>query len=528
RFNPAFFHHLEKRLGQLRDLGIEADIILFHPYDRWGYANMADSTDEFYLKYIIARLSAYHNVWWSAANEFDFMQGKTMGDWDRIFEILYRDDPYHHLRSIHNGAVFYDHTKPWITHCSIQSTAFDSALVWRERYKKPIIFDECRYEGNIDQGWGNLTPQQMTAMFWKSLITGTYAGHGETYKDPDDILWWSKGGVLKGESPERIAFYRKYLDAGPECGFQPFDTYSAGKYGEQYIYYFNEDSPTGWTFDLPGKRSYRVELIDTWNMTSDTLEGEYSGRFTIDLPGRKYMAVKILRKDLIFPVKRVEFQPEGNLFYKEAKIHFVHPYLPDVRYTLDRSAPGLNSLKYSGPITITKRTTIKATAFSGNRKGETTEREFVPAVLLPAVQPEGLKPGIHYEYYRGNWEKLPDFTELTPAASGTTNSINLDMATDDDYFGVVYSGWVKVPENQVYTFRAWSDDGSAIYVDGELVTDNDGIHGTRSASGQIGLQSGYHTIEIQFFDNWYDQALQVFISSPDMPERKIGGMLYYR
>ena len=112
RFNPAFFHHLEKRLKQLSSLGIEADLILFHPYDRWGYASMPDSTDEFYLKYVIARLSAFHNVWWSAANEFDFMPNKSMADWDRIFEILYKDDPYHHLRSIHNGAVFYDHTKP--------------------------------------------------------------------------------------------------------------------------------------------------------------------------------------------------------------------------------------------------------------------------------------------------------------------------------------------------------------------------------------------------------------------------------
>jgi len=29
RFNPEFFRHYEKRLAQLRDLGVEADIILF-------------------------------------------------------------------------------------------------------------------------------------------------------------------------------------------------------------------------------------------------------------------------------------------------------------------------------------------------------------------------------------------------------------------------------------------------------------------------------------------------------------------
>ena len=55
RFNPAHFRHLEQRVGDLRDLGIEADIILFHPYDRWGFATMDAETDDRYLRYVVAR-----------------------------------------------------------------------------------------------------------------------------------------------------------------------------------------------------------------------------------------------------------------------------------------------------------------------------------------------------------------------------------------------------------------------------------------------------------------------------------------
>ena len=36
RFNPVYFQHLEKRVADLQKLGIEADIILLHPYDRGG------------------------------------------------------------------------------------------------------------------------------------------------------------------------------------------------------------------------------------------------------------------------------------------------------------------------------------------------------------------------------------------------------------------------------------------------------------------------------------------------------------
>ena len=69
RPDPAYFRHLEQRIEQLGDLGIEADLILFHPYDRWGFSDMGPAADNRYLRYVVARLCAHANVWWSLANE---------------------------------------------------------------------------------------------------------------------------------------------------------------------------------------------------------------------------------------------------------------------------------------------------------------------------------------------------------------------------------------------------------------------------------------------------------------------------
>ena len=55
---PAFWRHFEQRILDLQTLGIEADIILWHPYDRWGFADMSDAEDDRYLRYCIARLCA--------------------------------------------------------------------------------------------------------------------------------------------------------------------------------------------------------------------------------------------------------------------------------------------------------------------------------------------------------------------------------------------------------------------------------------------------------------------------------------
>ncbi len=106
RFNPDFFRHFEQRVADLSDLGIEADIILFHPYDRWGFAGMEDEIDDYYLKYVVARLSAYRNVWWSMANEWDAVGCKAKGlpdsspVWDELGAVLSAEDPYGREASI--------------------------------------------------------------------------------------------------------------------------------------------------------------------------------------------------------------------------------------------------------------------------------------------------------------------------------------------------------------------------------------------------------------------------------------------
>jgi hypothetical protein len=292
-FDPAFFRHLERRIEDLSALGIEADIILFHPYDRWGFATMDAEADDRYLRYVVTRLAAYRNVWWSMANEYDLMEEKSMADWDRFFRIVQESDPHGHLRSVHNCRQFYDHGKPWVTHVSVQDSNLSKVRAWRETYRKPVVVDECCYEGNIERTWGNISAGEMAHRFWLGTVGGGYVGHGETYLHPEDVLWWSKGGVLYGQSPERIAFLREILEQGPAEGLEPVGRWGAGREGEYYLFYFGVHQPAEWTFDLPAENRYRVDIIDTWGMTMMPLEGTFEGRFKVGLPGKPYLAVRI-------------------------------------------------------------------------------------------------------------------------------------------------------------------------------------------------------------------------------------------
>jgi hypothetical protein len=324
RPNPAMFRHFETQVGALRELGIEADIIIFHPYDRWGYCDMGAERDFRYVRYLAARLAAYSNVWWSLANEYDFLLDcKPVAQWDRYFHILEENDPYRHLKSIHNGeaSMNFNHRKPWVDHVCIQNWDVKRTAEWRAEWGKPIVNDEPEYEGNIPRPWGNISARELVHRFWVTLMRGGYAGHGETYMHPEDLLWWAKGGELRGESWKRIGFLRDLLEEDVKNGLTPISTEERWEFarvagatdGEVRFLYFGEHQPVQWAVGLPMEDGdYEIDLIDTWEMTITPLEkkplpaspalrqrggairgGKPEAAFSVHLPGKPHQAVRV-------------------------------------------------------------------------------------------------------------------------------------------------------------------------------------------------------------------------------------------
>jgi hypothetical protein len=314
--NHEFFQNFDLRVRQLCEMGIQADVILFHPYDHWGYSKMGKEMNERYVRYMIARLSAYRNVWWSLANEWDIPRIRDSIDWEGIGTILHNEDPHKRFIGIHNwhGSEdhFYDHSRPWITHVSTQTTQFYNAVKWRDRYHKPLLFDEMRYEGDVPSGWGSLSAEEMTSHFWMAGLSGGYGTHGDTYlntaDDSTEVRWWAKGGNLPGTSPDRIRFFRSVMEEAPvkdmipEIGFsgdmekRSNNIHTFSKPGEYYLVYV-ADADIALEIDLEGESDYQLEIIDTWNMQiagNETVKpGQF--RFTTDSP---YTALRFIRKEI--------------------------------------------------------------------------------------------------------------------------------------------------------------------------------------------------------------------------------------
>lgn len=340
----AFWDALDRHIVRLGRMGIQVDLILFHPYDRWGFDGMGLEKDLQYLDYLLRRLSAYPHIWWSLANEYELTK-RTGQEWDAIEAFVASHDPYGHLLSCHNIFNIWDANRPLTTHASIQSKDTNRLGDWCRRYNKPVMLDECAYEGNLEHFWGCMTGEEMSRRFWKAVCSGAYCTHGETFYSDDDILWWSKGGILKGTSPERIAFCRKIIESLPghlegEPSFLhqvlPLIGLSreeraaqiaklsnleiiqticnilcdSGSFAESYAYsetayyahigtdcylHFYDTRPAARdTLRLPEDRKYTIQLIDTWNMTIETVAEGVSGTYVAQLPSRENMALLAL------------------------------------------------------------------------------------------------------------------------------------------------------------------------------------------------------------------------------------------
>jgi len=286
RFNPDYFQHYEDGIRKLQALGIEADIILFMPYDRvTGLMSMDIDHDEALVKYVVARFSAFRNVWWTLTNEFDLYP--VQKDWRRLGELIEKSDPSKHLRGIHNCCTaFYDNSQPWITHVILQDITLQRLAAtprndsWLEldarKIGKPVVTDEYGYEGDFPFTWGSFSPREITEMHWSITMAGAYGSHGESYT-------YAEPGKFIGEAPARLGFLKQIMTEAPYQEMEPAPAVVAkngsplitvlAKRGSYYLVHFaqpHEVSDWNWGFFGPATPSHPLPLKSGGALTAFT------------------------------------------------------------------------------------------------------------------------------------------------------------------------------------------------------------------------------------------------------------------
>lgn len=184
-----------------------------------------------------------------------------------------------------------------------------------------------------------------------------------------------------------------------------------------------------------------------------------------------------------------------------------------IKYTTDGSSPSSSSLTYTVPFSPTAACTVRARAFKPGIMASTADSLNVqllkihPALNLLRPPSPGLRAEIRsvqdqpyttQKVLRGFLEKADD-----------VRMIMVDPLCKEQNCGMIWRGYLDIPETACYQFSLSSDDGSVLQLDEVEVVNNDGDHGMQEKVGVALLEKGWHTIRIVYYNSSGDADISV-------------------
>ncbi len=147
------------------------------------------------------------------------------------------------------------------------------------------------------------------------------------------------------------------------------------------------------------------------------------------------------------------------------------------------------------------------------------EARDLACYLIGDVELRPRRPNLRYAAYEGGWGSMPDFDQLTPYQTGESAGLDLTVAERTDNFGIRFDGFLQIKQAGEYTFHLGSDDGSVLYLDGEEVINNDGVHPHQVRSRAVKLDARMHAVRVEYMQGGFDWTLELDYEGPSVPRQ---------
>ncbi len=112
--------------------------------------------------------------------------------------------------------------------------------------------------------------------------------------------------------------------------------------------------------------------------------------------------------------------------------------------------------------------------------------------------------GLRGRYYAGaKWKGDPLLERIDPLIQFRWDPDGYEESPppmNSPPFSVEWEGCINIRKAGLYSFALNSDDGSLLYIDDNLLVDNDGPHGATLVWGSRELEKGIYPLKIKYFD----------------------------
>lgn len=184
-----------------------------------------------------------------------------------------------------------------------------------------------------------------------------------------------------------------------------------------------------------------------------------------------------------------------------------------IRYTTNGEAPDQGAILYRKPFQIPAGSLVRAAIFTEGGT-QPSDEVRIACVAPPSSGPRGLVPGVAYRAYEGSWSRLPEFDDLEPVASGTTDRVGVHVKPREEQYGLQFMGYIEIQEDGEYDFFLGSDDGSILRIAGATVVDSDGLHAFVERSVRVRMKRGVYPFVLDFFEQGGADNVSLRIEGP--------------
>ncbi|MCF0172870.1 MAG: PHP domain-containing protein [Bacteroidales bacterium] len=186
-------------------------------------------------------------------------------------------------------------------------------------------------------------------------------------------------------------------------------------------------------------------------------------------------------------------------------------------WTLDGTEPSpTNGRRYTGPIEVDRSCVVKV---CNVEDGKTSAPVAFDILYLKADKTKCRKRGLRYNYYShpeyGSIKSVEHLTADKKRDSGiAARPALLSQYAEKDWFGYEYDGYLFVPEAGFYRLKLDTDDGSRLFLDGQLAIENNYNIGQAISLSNIYLDKGYHSLKLLYFEGHVNEHLHILWKAP--------------
>ena len=144
--------------------------------------------------------------------------------------------------------------------------------------------------------------------------------------------------------------------------------------------------------------------------------------------------------------------------------------------------------------------------------------ELVPGL---DISKKNLSNGVGVKTYLGEWDWVPEFTQMSSEASSLEKNINLKSLPNEKNAGLLLSGFIQIPEPGNWTFHCGAMGKLIFKIHNKLVIDGDYKYDGTEISTTLKLDRGIHPYRLYYTASEGEPSLNLKWEGPSVAKGSI-------